>query len=97
MEESVDFDIHEALKEYTIDPAKVPTPAASSEVLDAAHDPELLTPALINSVLHPVIDEVAESPDAVFRSSVFDTLQCLLKCVSILLAKQQLEREDPNH
>jgi condensin complex subunit 1 len=83
MEARVDFDINDALKHYSIDPASVPTPEAPAELVDCKHDSESLTPALINSVLNPVVDAVAESPDAITRSSIFDTLQFLLKCVPV--------------
>ncbi|KAF2746927.1 hypothetical protein M011DRAFT_468209 [Sporormia fimetaria CBS 119925] len=79
MDARVDFDVNDALKHYSIDPASIETPEAPSELVECENDPEALTPALINSVLNPVIDAVAESPDAITRSSVFDTLQFLLK------------------
>lgn len=90
MEECVDFDINDALKHYTIDPQSVATAHASPALVDAVDDPESLTPALVNSVLNPVIDEVAESPDAITRSSVFDTLQFLLKYAN------KLPNDDPS-
>ncbi|KAH7118909.1 armadillo-type protein [Dendryphion nanum] len=82
MDAPVDFDINEYLKNYSIDPASIATPEAPSELLDCENDPESLTPALINSVLNPVVDDVARSPDAITRSSNFDTLQFLLKISS---------------
>lgn len=83
MDAPVDFDINEWLKNYSIDPASIATPEAPSELLDCENDPESLTAALINSVLNPVVDDVARSPDAITRSSNFDTLQFLLKCVPL--------------
>ncbi len=56
-----------------------PTPEAASELLDCENDPDNLTAALVDSVLEPVIDVVTENPEGISRSSVFDTLQLLLK------------------
>ncbi|KAF2730073.1 hypothetical protein EJ04DRAFT_545940 [Polyplosphaeria fusca] len=78
----VEFDINEWLKNYSIDPASIATPEAPAELIDCENDPESLTPALINSVLNPVVDAVAESSEAITRSSYFDTLQFLLKASS---------------
>ncbi|KAF2195528.1 condensin complex component cnd1 [Zopfia rhizophila CBS 207.26] len=82
MDARIDFDINDALKQYRSDPSTIPTPEASSALVECEHDPESLTPALIKSELDPVIDAVAESPDAITRSSCFDTLQFLLKISS---------------
>ncbi|KAH9864597.1 hypothetical protein J1614_010532 [Plenodomus biglobosus] len=80
MEARVDFDINEAIKLFDSDPASIPTPEAPQALQDCEDDPESLSSsALINSELNPVVDAVAESPDAITRSSVFDTLQFLLK------------------
>ncbi|KAF2795451.1 hypothetical protein K505DRAFT_302034 [Melanomma pulvis-pyrius CBS 109.77] len=79
MDDLVDFDINDSLKYYSIDPSSIATPAAPQELADCEHDPESLTAALINRELNPVVDAVAENPDAITRSSVFDTLQFLLK------------------
>ncbi|USP80079.1 Condensin complex subunit 1 [Curvularia clavata] len=82
MDARVDFDINEAVKLFDSDPSTIPTPEAPQALQDCEDDPEALSsPGLINSELNPVVDAVAESPDAITRSSVFDTLQFLLKCV----------------
>jgi condensin complex subunit 1 len=82
MEAQVDFDINEAIKLFDSDPSTIPTPEAAQALLECEDDAEALSsPGLINSALNPVVDAVAESPDAITRSSVFDTLQFLLKCV----------------
>ncbi|KZM23511.1 mitotic chromosome condensation [Ascochyta rabiei] len=82
MEARVDFDINEAIKLFDSDPATIPAPEAPRALQECEDDPEALSSlALINSELNPVVDAVAESPDAITRSSVFDTLQFLLKCV----------------
>lgn len=96
MDSRVEFDINDSLKHYSIDPASVATPEAPSELVDCEHDPESLTPALINSVLNPVVDAVAESPDAITRSSYLDTLQFLLKCVPVLSSDAQSYETDPD-
>ncbi|KAJ4323154.1 condensin complex non-SMC subunit Cnd1 [Neodidymelliopsis sp. IMI 364377] len=83
MEARVDFDINEAIKLFDSDPSTIPTPEAPQALQECEDEPEALSsPALINSELNPVVDAVAESPDAITRSSVFDTLQFLLKCVT---------------
>ncbi|PSN64498.1 hypothetical protein BS50DRAFT_498171 [Corynespora cassiicola Philippines] len=80
MDARVDFDINEAIKNYDIDPLSIATPEAPQALQDCENEPEALSSApLINSELNPVVDAVAESPDAITRSSYFDTLQFLLK------------------
>jgi condensin complex subunit 1 len=80
MDERVDFDINDALKLYLSDPHSISTPEAPSELLDCESDPDALDAALVNSVLNPVVDSVAENPEAITRRQNFDTLQFLLKC-----------------
>lgn len=78
----MDFDINEAIKLFDSDPSTVPTPEAPQALQEVEEDAEALSsPSLINSELNPVVDAVAENPDAITRSSVFDTLQFLLKYV----------------
>lgn len=81
--DSVNFDINEALKNYLSDPTAVATPEADSNLVDCENDPDSLTSSLINSVLNPIVDSVAESSDAVTRSSNFDSIQFLLKCAPV--------------
>ncbi|KAJ3560920.1 hypothetical protein NPX13_g9138 [Xylaria arbuscula] len=79
--ESINFDINDALKHYMSDPASIATPEADGALLDCESDPESLSNiALINPVLNPIIDAVADNPDAITRSAYFDSLQFLLKC-----------------
>ncbi|KAF2478136.1 uncharacterized protein BDR25DRAFT_250737 [Lindgomyces ingoldianus] len=96
MDARINFDINESLKHYSIDPASIATPEAPSELVECEHDPESLTPALINSELNPVVDAVAESPDAITRSSYFDTLQFLLKCVPVISLHERSPTADPD-
>ncbi|KAL8900106.1 MAG: hypothetical protein Q9192_001238 [Flavoplaca navasiana] len=84
MEDQPDFDINNALKYYLSDPATVPIPEADATLVDCENDPESLTNSVINGVLNPIVDAIAENPDALTRSSVFDSLQFLLKSVSLL-------------
>ncbi|KAH6614675.1 condensin-like protein [Chaetomium sp. MPI-SDFR-AT-0129] len=85
--DSVNFDINDALKHYMGDPAAIPTPEADGALVDCEADPEALADnALINAVLNPIVDAVAENPDAITRSSIFDSLQFLLKYTSFLSA-----------
>ncbi|KAJ4375245.1 condensin complex non-SMC subunit Cnd1 [Neocucurbitaria cava] len=80
MDARVDFDLNEAIKLFDSDPSTIPTPEAPRALQDCEDDAEALSsPGLVNSELNPVVDAVAESPDAITRSSVFDTLQFLLK------------------
>ncbi len=82
--DSVAFDINDALKHYMSDPATIPTPEADSALVDCENDPEALADnAIINGVLNPIVDAVAGNPDAITRSSIFDSLQFLLKCAPI--------------
>lgn len=75
------FDLNTALRYYLDDPASVPCTDADPELLDC-ESPELLTYAQINQILDPIIDAIAENPDAIARCAVLDTLQFLLKWVS---------------
>ncbi|KAL5114391.1 condensin complex non-SMC subunit Cnd1 [Pleosporales sp. CAS-2024a] len=92
MEARVDFDINEAIKLLDSDPSMIPTPEASRALQECEDDPEALSsPDLVNSELDAVVDAVAESPDAITRSSVFDTLQFLLKCVPAFPADARMK------
>ncbi|KAF2028743.1 hypothetical protein EK21DRAFT_69097 [Setomelanomma holmii] len=96
MEARVDFDINEAIKLFDSDPSTIPTPEAAQALQECEDDPESLSsPALINSELNPVVDAVAESPDAITRSSVFDTLQFLLKCVPAFPQHSKIWKSEP--
>lgn len=81
---SVDFDINDALKHYMSDPAAIQTPEADSILVDCENDPDTLGDnGTINAVLNPIVDAVAENPDAITRSAHFDSLQFLLKCAPV--------------
>lgn len=73
------FDINDSLKYYLSDPTSIPTPDADPELLDCETDPDQLSPNLIDNVLNPIVDAVAENPEGLTRSSLFDSLQFLLK------------------
>lgn len=79
MEDRIEFDINESLKYYLSDPASVPTPDADPELFDCENEPELLSTALIDGVINPIVDGIAENPEALMRPSFFDSLQLLLK------------------
>lgn len=85
----MDFDINDALKYYLSDTASVATPEADGALLDCENDPESLTNSLVNGVLNPIVDSIAENPDALTRSSAFDSLQFLLKCAPNFLASER--------
>lgn len=85
--DSINFDINDALKHYMSDPAAIATPEADAALVDCESDPDALSNiALINPVLNPLVDALAESPDAIMRSSYFDSLQFLLKYVADIRA-----------
>lgn len=88
--DSINFDINDALKHYMSDPASISTPEADGALVDCETDPEALSHiALINQVLNPIVDAVAENPDAITRSSYFDSLQFLLKCAPTSLVSPE--------
>ncbi|KAJ5798202.1 uncharacterized protein N7503_007498 [Penicillium pulvis] len=87
MEDRIQFDINESLKYYLSDPSSLPTPEADPELLDCESDPDQLSPALIDNVLNPIVDAVAENPEALTRSSIFDSLQYLLKYTTFVPVK----------
>ncbi|KAE8131296.1 armadillo-type protein [Aspergillus pseudotamarii] len=84
MEGRAQFDINESLKYYLSDPTSVPTVDAEPELLECEADPDQLSTALIDSVLNPIVDAIAENPEGLGRPSFFDSLQFLLKHCSIL-------------
>lgn len=83
MEDRIQFDINDSLKYYLSDPLSIPTPDADPELLDCESDPEQLSAALVDNVLNPIVDAVAENPEGLTRSSFFDSLQLLLKCAPV--------------
>ncbi|EZF11545.1 hypothetical protein H112_07356 [Trichophyton rubrum D6] len=87
MNERIDFDLNEALKYYLSDPASVPTPEADSQLLDCELDPDSLNLPLIDEILNPIVDSVAEDPSNLARNSFFDSLQLLLKLTPVLPPK----------
>ncbi|RDW73751.1 condensin complex subunit 1 [Coleophoma crateriformis] len=93
--DNIEFDINDALKHYMSDPATISTPEADSNLVDCENDPESLTNSLINTVLNPIVDSVAENPDAITRSSSFDSLQFLLKCVPTSFISHQKPLSQP--
>jgi condensin complex subunit 1 len=96
MDERIDFDINDALKQYLSDPSTISTPEAPSDLVDCESDPESLTTALVNSALNPVVDSVAENPDAITCRVNFDTLQFLLKCAPTVPAQLQEYKNIPD-
>ncbi|KAF1967505.1 hypothetical protein BU23DRAFT_542597 [Bimuria novae-zelandiae CBS 107.79] len=81
MDSQANFDVNEAIKHYDSDPAQIATPDAPRELQDFEHEPERLQEegAVINAELNAVVDAVADSPEAITRSSNFDSLQFLLR------------------
>lgn len=85
MEDRIDFNINDSLKYYLSDPATVPTPDAEPELYDCENETELLSSALIDGVIDPIVDGVAANPEMLMRPSFFDSLQVLLKCANLYL------------
>ncbi|KAJ4246238.1 condensin complex non-SMC subunit Cnd1 [Fusarium torreyae] len=83
--DAINFDLNDALKHYMSDPASIATPEADSALFDCENDPEALTLPVVNSVLNPIVDAVADNPDAIMRASHMDSLQFLLKLAPISL------------
>ncbi|KAI5302034.1 Condensin complex subunit, partial [Ascosphaera pollenicola] len=94
--DAMDFDINVSLKYYMSDPASVPTPEADPALLDCENDPQALSQSLIDRVLTPIVDAVAENPEALARSSVFDSLQFLLKCAPTSSPSQRSYPQEPD-
>jgi len=79
-----DFDINNALKHYMSDPASIPTPEADGALFDCENDPESLGDnGLINSILNPIVEAVAENPETIARKDILHSLQFLLKWAPI--------------
>lgn len=87
MDSRVDFDINASLQQYLSDPASIPTPEADSALVDCDNDPEQFTASVVNGALNPVVDSIADNPEAIAVCSNFDTIQFLLKygCTSCCL------------
>lgn len=80
---TISFDINDALKLYMSDPTTIPTSEADGALFDCENDPEGLTNPVLNPVINPIVDAVADNPDAIMRAANFDSLQFLLKYVSL--------------
>ena len=96
MAQQVDFNISNALKYYLNDPATISTPEADGALQECENDPESLTASLINGVLNPIVDDIANNAEALISSSTFDSLQFLLKCAPISIASQQNFPHEPD-
>ena len=96
MGDHVNFDINDALKHYLSDPATIATPEADGALQDCENDPESLTSGLVNGVLNTIVDAIADDPEALDSSPVFDSLQFLLKCAPISIASHQNFHTEPD-
>ena len=96
MEDPADFDLNEAVKQYLSDPATIATPEAAGTLLDCESDPESLSTSLVNGVLNPIVDAIAEQPETVAKVSIFDSLQFLLKCAPVFLASEHSFPSEPD-
>ena len=99
MEDPTEFNINESLKLYLSDPATIPTAEADSQIIDCETEPDLLTPQVIDGVLEPIAQALADNPGALTRGSIFDTLQALLKCapISLVASPSVTRRSDTEH
>ena len=96
MDDRLNFDINDALKHYLSDPASISTPEADGTLIDCENDPDSLSDGLINGVLDPIVDSIAEYPEALTRGPVFDSLQFLLKCAPTFLKSQRNFPSEPD-
>lgn len=96
MDDRVNFDINDVLKHYLSDPATIATAEADGALIDCENDPESLSNNLINDVLNPIVDSIAENPEALTRSSIFDSLQFLLKCAPTFLESHRNFQNEPD-
>ena len=96
MGDEIVFDINDALKYYLSDPATIATPEADGALQECENDPESLSNGLINNVLNPIVDAIANDPKALTVSSSFDSLQFLLKCAPISIISQQNFPHEPD-
>lgn len=96
MDDRLDFDINDALKRYLSDPASISTPEADGALIDCENDPDSFSIGLINGVLNPIVDSIAENPEALSRSSVFDSVQFFLKCAPTFLESQRNFPSEPD-
>ena len=92
----LDFEINNSLKLYLNDPATIPTPEADGTLLDCENDPDSLTNGLVNGLLNDIVDAIAENPEAIARSSIFDSLQFMLKCAPISSPSEQSYPSKPD-
>ena len=97
METESAFDVNDALKCYLSDPATIPTAEADGTLVDCENDPETLTSSLINGVLNPIVDAVAENPEALSKRSSYDSLAFLLKCAPIYLPSENPTSSQEDH
>ncbi|KAI7970629.1 hypothetical protein EIK77_004655 [Talaromyces pinophilus] len=76
MEDRIDFNLNDSLKYYLSDPATVPTPDAEPELYDCENETELLSSALIDGVIDPIVDGVAANPEMLMRplSKILDLI-----------------------
>jgi len=96
MDGRLEFNLNDALKRYLEDPSTIATPEAPSDLVDCEDDADALTSAVVNGALNPVVDAVAESPDAILRQGNFDTIAFLLKCAPATPNSLQQYERDPD-
>ncbi|KAF8440590.1 condensin complex component cnd1 [Terfezia claveryi] len=77
--EKIQFDLNESLKYYLNEPTSVPCDNADPELVECEGDGEALTKEQINRILDPIIDAIAENPEAISKGYAFDSIQCMLK------------------
>lgn len=95
MSDQIEFDINDALKHYLNDPLSIVTPEADSELVECENESDSLTVPVINGVLNPIVDDVANNPESLTRASSFDSLQFLLKCAPTSLTVHRNPLQEP--
>lgn len=77
-DERITFDLNEYLKQYLNDPSSVPCDNADPEIL-GSETLESFTKDQVDRIIDPIVDAIAESPEAISRAYAFDSIQCFLK------------------
>lgn len=78
-DERIQFSLHESLKHYLSDPLTVPCESADQELIECDTNAHDLSKEQINRILDPIIDAIAENPEAITKAYAFDSIQCMLK------------------
>lgn len=78
-EEQLDFNLNDYLKLYLDNSNTVPCETAHPTLLECDGDAESLSIPEIDAILDPIIDAIANSPEAITQTAIFETMICFLK------------------